>query len=725
MTTTVGSEMCRLVVCGPDRHIEVAVPAQVVLADLLPALLHHLGENLADTGLLHGGWVLQRLGAPPFDEDATIASLGLRDGDVVHLRPRSDQIPPVDFDDLLDGVATGLRTRAGRWRPDMTRWAAVGLLVIVLATGLAALAMPGAPNVRTLAAAGLAVGCLAAAVAVTHAFADGPLSLAFATAAIGYAGLCGLLAPNIDTGTYGVVVAAPQLFTGAVTVLAAASIGAALVARARPVFPAVIVAAVIAVGAVALVAFVPTSVTRAAAIVAVLSTVSGTTVPLLAFRLSGLRMAPLPTAPEHLQEELDPVSSEAVLARSVHADRYMTALYTGLGLPAGVALVLLGRADDAARAARRPRRVRICPRLGRLTGMQSRRDQVQAQSYVLGRLTAALVMAEPEAVENPHRRILVGTVAGALVAALAVAGCAVFGFLRPGGASSWRAPGTVVVEKETGSRYVLVNGALRPILNYTSAVLLFGKRPVMVAVSAASLRSVPRGVPVGIVGAPDALPGPAGLDGVAWTVCAVASRDQAGTLFTATTLAADRAPAGRPLDDDHAIAVRAPGGQTFLIWRGRRFQFTRNWLVRAFGYDATPVTVEASWLEQLPVGSDIAPMSVPQRGTAGPAVDGRATRIGQLFVAHVVGTAERYYLLQRDGLSQLSATGVAVMSSDPETAQAYGSGPVEPTELTAAALSALPTSTQPAMPADLPDRPPASASTGSDHVWCTRRAGSR
>ncbi len=356
--------------------------------------------------------------------------------------------------------------------------------------------------------------------------------------------------------------------------------------------------------------------------------------------------------------------------------------------------------------------------------MQSRRDQVQAQSYVLGRLTAALVMAEPEAVENPHRRILVGTVAGALVAALAVAGCAVFGFLRPGGASSWRAPGTVVVEKETGSRYVLVNGALRPILNYTSAVLLFGKRPAMVAVSAASLRSVPRGVPVGIVGAPDALPGPAGLDGVAWTVCAVASRDQAGTLFTATTLAADRAPAGRPLDDDHAIAVRAPGGQTFLIWRGRRFQFTRNWLVRAFGYDATPVTVEASWLEQLPVGSDIAPMSVPQRGTAGPAVDGRATRIGQLFVAHVVGTAERYYLLQRDGLSQLSATGVAVMSSDPETAQAYGSGPVEPTELTAAALSALPTSTQPAMPADLPDRPPASASTGSDHVWCTRRAGS-
>lgn len=93
MTIVASGEMCRLVVCGPDRQVEVAVPAQVLVADLLPALLHHLGENLADTGLLHGGWVLQRLGAPPFDEDGTVASLGLRDGEVVHLRPRSEQIP--------------------------------------------------------------------------------------------------------------------------------------------------------------------------------------------------------------------------------------------------------------------------------------------------------------------------------------------------------------------------------------------------------------------------------------------------------------------------------------------------------------------------------------------------------------------------------------------------------------------------------------------------------
>jgi type VII secretion protein EccB len=356
--------------------------------------------------------------------------------------------------------------------------------------------------------------------------------------------------------------------------------------------------------------------------------------------------------------------------------------------------------------------------------MQSRRDQVQAQSYVLGRLTSALVMAEPEAPENPHRRIVVGTVAGVLVATLAVAGFAVYGYLRPGGADGWRKPGTVVVERETGSRFVLVGGVLRPVLNYASAVLLFGKRPKMTSVSAASLRSVPRGIPVGIVGAPETLPDRAGLRDVAWTVCALSRRDQAGALFTATTLTADRTTPGRPLDTEHGMAARATSGETFLVWRGMRFALTRAWLARAFGYDDVTLTVEPGWLDQLPVGSDIGPISVPGRGEQGPVVDGQPTRVGQLFVARVLGTAERYYLLQRDGLSPLSATGVAVMSSDPETAVAYGSRPVAPIELSASALAQMPTSKLPSFPPDLPDTPPTvAASAGPDRVWCVRWAG--
>jgi type VII secretion protein EccB len=356
--------------------------------------------------------------------------------------------------------------------------------------------------------------------------------------------------------------------------------------------------------------------------------------------------------------------------------------------------------------------------------MQSRRDQVQAQSYVLGRLTSALVMAEPETQENPHRRILTATIAGTLITALVVAGFAVYGFIRPGGATSWREPGTLVVEKETGGRFVFVGGALLPVLNYTSAVLLFGKRPKVTAVSSASLRSVPRGGAVGIVGAPDTLPNPAGLRNAAWTVCALAERDQAGTLFTGTGLIIGSSPATAVLDVEHGLAARATTGETFLIWRGTRFALTRQWLARAFGYDvASPVAVEPGWLDQLPVGSDVGPIDVPGRGEPGPVVDGRPTRIGQIFVASVVGggAAQRFYLLQRDGLSQLSATGAAVMSSDPETAAAYGSNPVEPIELTPASLAAMPISRQPTFSSDLPEAPPLAAdAAGPDRAWCVR-----
>jgi hypothetical protein len=76
---TLGSgEMCRLTICGPSARIELAVPVHVPVADLLPTFLEHLGPELAAAGFEHDGWVLQRLGEPPLDEDLGTAALGLR-----------------------------------------------------------------------------------------------------------------------------------------------------------------------------------------------------------------------------------------------------------------------------------------------------------------------------------------------------------------------------------------------------------------------------------------------------------------------------------------------------------------------------------------------------------------------------------------------------------------------------------------------------------------------
>jgi len=344
MTVVLNGDMCRLVVWGPDRQIEVAVPAQVPVADLLPALLHHMGDGLADAGLAHGGWVLQRVDGTALDEDDAVESLGLRDGEPVYLRPRSDQIPPVDFDDLIDGVADGTSRRPGRWRPEMIRWAALGMAAVALLLGLAVLAMPGPLLPRELAAAGVALGCLAGGYAVARVDGDGEFGLVLSMGAVGYAGLAGLIGPDVTGGAAGVVIAGPQVLLGSVAVLVFAVLGAVAIGRGGPLSAAVAVCALLASLGGGLVAFGLLAKTESAAVVAVASTVMVVVVPSIAFRLAGMRLEPLPTAPEHLQEDIDPVAPEPLLARTFAADRYMTALHAGAAAAGAVAMVLLGPA---------------------------------------------------------------------------------------------------------------------------------------------------------------------------------------------------------------------------------------------------------------------------------------------------------------------------------------------------------------------------------------------
>ncbi|MGW0436568.1 type VII secretion protein EccB [Micromonospora sp. NPDC003197] len=357
--------------------------------------------------------------------------------------------------------------------------------------------------------------------------------------------------------------------------------------------------------------------------------------------------------------------------------------------------------------------------------MQSRRDQVQAQTYVLGRLTGALVAAEPDGLENPNRRMVVGSVAGILVAAVLVVGFVIFGLMYPGGATKWRKPGVLVVEKETGSRYVYTDGLLRPVLNYTSARLLLGAEFEVVTVSRNSLRDVAHGQPLGIAGAPDALPTATAVDRQVWTVCALAMSDAAGTTSTATTVRIEQ-PTGdarrdRPLDRDQAILVAA-NDRSFLVWQGRRLRLTEPWLARVLGYDRDPLPVESGWLESIPVGADIAPPDVPGRGGPGPLIDGRHGVVGELLTARSAGGEERRYVLQQDGLAELSPMAYSIVAADPATVQVYNGGPVRPRELSLAALATLPVVQKPAWVETLPAPPPSLAGSPEKGTWCVRHS---
>ena len=152
--------------------------------------------------------------------------------------------------------------------------------------------------------------------------------------------------------------------------------------------------------------------------------------------------------------------------------------------------------------------------------MQSRRDQVQAYFFVVGRLVSGLMQGKPDVLEHPNKRFNGGTFLGLLLAGLLVAIFGIVGLMFPGGNNSWRVPGAVVLEKDSGARYVFLDGQLRPALNLSSALLAAGDAGKLVSVTKSSLTGVPVGTPIGIPGAPDGLPMADRVNTSPWTVCA-------------------------------------------------------------------------------------------------------------------------------------------------------------------------------------------------------------
>jgi type VII secretion integral membrane protein EccD len=329
----VTDDLCRLTVCGPGRSAELAVPVHVPLIDLLPALIGHLGDSLADAGLEHGGWVLQRLGDPPLREELSVAALGLRDGDVVHLRPRAEQLPPLDFDDLIDGIATGISARSDRWQPGMSRRLLAGALAAPLAAGLVLLA-GHLGGLSDLLAAVMALVLIGLTAASSRAFGDLMAAGVLGMAAICYAGLAGAELPLLygGAGLAGLVSLRPMVLACGVAMSGAAMTVSWVRGGRHPALVAASAGSVfVAVGG-ALATFTGLGAAEVAGMLLALTLPLGGYVPVIAFRLARMRLDPTPSTPEDLQAELDPVPSQRVLENTRMADRYMTGLYGGLGV---------------------------------------------------------------------------------------------------------------------------------------------------------------------------------------------------------------------------------------------------------------------------------------------------------------------------------------------------------------------------------------------------------
>lgn len=313
--------LCRVTVVGSRRRADLALPTDVMVADLLAAVVQQV-EGIPRSSAAPQAWVLQRLGENPLDPAATLETAGVRDGQQLFLRDRAAATPPAVFDDVVDAVATTVQSsRPWDWRA--TRGTALGLAAIafvpLLWAALAAGPPWGAPATILLAvAATIGVG----AVAVARALGDGAAGVALGAVACVLGAVGAGLLPGGDVSL--TALGAPHLLAGAAGAATFAVLLGVGVSTGGHLFRGVgMVAVVAAVGGLLALVF-TLEVAEVAALTTALLLATTPFVPRIAFLAGRLRVPDLPRSPTEFtdvdDDVPDTVASQAALADEVATD---------------------------------------------------------------------------------------------------------------------------------------------------------------------------------------------------------------------------------------------------------------------------------------------------------------------------------------------------------------------------------------------------------------------
>ena len=290
--------------------------------------------------------------------------------------------------------------------------------------------------------------------------------------------------------------------------------------------------------------------------------------------------------------------------------------------------------------------------------MATTKEQAEAYGYEGRRQATTLVTGRDEARTDPRRRVNRVTAAGVLVGVLVMAGFGIAGFLGAGRGPALPESGAVLVSG-SGDRYVVVDGRLHPALNLASALLVGGGS--VTQVRPAGLDALPRGLPVGIPEAPDALPSPERLSAAPWTVCAVPSG--AATLPPEVTVRVGAPePATGAVGAGQAVLATGPANTPWLLNQGRRYRLGDDAARRVGQQRATPLTLPAEILDLLPEGPPIAAPGVAGPGAPAAGVP-RTWVVSDVVRVQAGGSVRESLAVLPDGVVPVSELTAALLVS--------------------------------------------------------------
>ncbi|HEX6357051.1 type VII secretion integral membrane protein EccD [Actinophytocola sp.] len=335
----------RVTVVAPRTRIDVALPAGVAVADLLPMLLEMAKEVTPDGGARHGGWCLAKLGDSPLDPSRTLASLGVVDGELLQLRKRAENPPPPLYDDVVDAIAESTPDSYRPWTKKTAN--RIGYIAGALALVVAAV---------TVLMAGPLFGGDAIAAAIT-AGAMSIVSVAVgATIARGYqaetAGVliaaAGGLPMAFVSGLYIVPGATGRasLLLACALVLIVASASIMLIGAGVTTFVAAGSAALIGVIAFAIGTLIAHPAPGIAAGTAAVSLAALSVLPRVTIQLARLPLPNVPGSAEDLKEDSGFPDYRSIERRAGLAHEYMTGMIIGLGTAAAISAIITASKAD-------------------------------------------------------------------------------------------------------------------------------------------------------------------------------------------------------------------------------------------------------------------------------------------------------------------------------------------------------------------------------------------
>lgn len=307
----------RVLVIAPRTRVDVALPTDVAIVEMMPQLLDMVGERSDDGGASHDGWHLLDGEGHELDPGRTLRALAVLDGSALRLMPTRPVNPDPIYDDVVEAIAAAVRERTPSGGLAGVVASVTGGVALVASAAALWLGAHDALAPVSAGVAGLgAVGSLVASGGLARMAHARAVAVVIGAAGSTLALVAGLLAiPGAST--------ASGLLLGSVMAFVYAVLAGLVIRSGAVVLTAVATAAVLtSVGALSGVLWsAPAS--SHATIASVVALAALTFLPRLAVRLARLPLPMVPTSADQLKDEAANTDFAVIQSRSRIAAEYL------------------------------------------------------------------------------------------------------------------------------------------------------------------------------------------------------------------------------------------------------------------------------------------------------------------------------------------------------------------------------------------------------------------